>query len=222
MFRTVEQLVQASSIWHSLLPFERSVLRRIGANESPLDSPSRDSSDWDLISETAFYSLSRDCSISTAHELALEKLSMLKGGTTKPLHQTGLSEAEALSNSMASWVQVMDPASVVWEPLVPGLGSMQEAKADLFLDTTLVEIKNVNRPFAPRDLRQAILYAVCFTQSGMDVDSITLLNARHGRTFHSHLQDASLQLCGESWVFLSDHISDMLQQMTAPDPNGVP
>jgi hypothetical protein len=113
-------------------------------------------------------------------------------------------EAALLSSNMRLYLSsVKDP---VFSPAVPGCGVVDEAEADIRSNSTLIEVKTVNRPFRSSDFRQVLTYAAMYYASSVEINAVTILNPRLGDVASSTLEDIAVGVSGRSKVELMQEI----------------
>lgn len=213
---TVEQLASKPSIWRTITPFEKSFLRSVRKGPEENATADRALENWDLVSESSFYMATRQFSEGDALEHALSKVSGLKGSHSLPLSEKEVDVARELGIHIEEFVYRDPAAEIDWMPRVPGLGGLAPSEADVIVDQKLIEIKNVNRRFSPRDLRQILLYSAALTISGRDISEVCLANFRRIRFFNVELHSLAVQVSGRSWIELRAEIEWLLLELSPP------
>lgn len=212
---TVEMLIGYSSFWHKIIPFESNYLK-YNCGDSALSSEvaSVDSSEWDLIAETAFLLATGEYSAEMASEVAGEKISGLRRDGNSDISENGLEIARLLSGLILDQVSTFFALSeVVWRPYIPGLGALLPSEADAYSGATVIEIKNVDRAFRSRDLRQVLIYCAALSSSGIDVNSFLLANPRKDLYIRSNLNSACQRMSGRPWMEVRSEIESLLLSM---------
>ena len=102
-----------------------------------------------------------------------------------------------------------------WQPAVAWYGGLLASEADAVSGTAVVEIKNVDRLFQPKDVRQVLLYATALNGSGAHIDSFCLLNPRKGIRLKASLQSACHRMSGRSWISIRGEIEDFLVSLNS-------
>lgn len=146
------------SLWTDLTPTMEPVVRWLNTNEkryaSPVPAIGGEPSNNALIAETGFRlaAIGSDDEFPSALRQADRFLSNLEGYPEGGvgLDADEMEEATGLGQSIRTFIsQLPEP---VYDPEVPGCGSVEGSHADILSGTTLIEVKSVTRPFRGPDL----------------------------------------------------------------------
>lgn len=219
---TVESLTGYKPFWQKIIPFESNYLKyKLRGMEILDDSYQVDPTEWDIAAEYAFLLATRQYSDSDSLVLAREKILGLRrkaGEDVAEVHLSprGQTASEVLGPHIRGEVeQLFDLAGLRWQPKVAGYGALLASEADAISDSCVIEIKNVDRLFQPKDVRQVLLYATALNGSGEFVNSFCLINPRKGISLKADLQTACLRMSGQPWISVRAEIEQFLVSLNS-------
>lgn len=214
---SVESLIRYGAFWQKCIPFESNYLKFKQRDSSPVERfESIESSGWDLVAEYAFMTASRLLSQSEALAAASNKIENLRKKAGELDASCSISPADRiLAEALAEQIRYdfelyFELDSVSWLPVVPGFGGLLPSEADALSGSCLIEVKNVDRAFHVRDVRQVLLYATALNGCGVPIDSFYLVNSRKGFKLKTSLHNACRAMGGRSWISVRSEIEDLL------------
>ncbi len=219
---SAEEFAGQNSIWHGATPTLEQFTRwanqnaRMYAHAVPVTtSPSRSA----LIAECAFQSLARGLSIRDVEPSVRKHLVSLPRGESSntPLLPVEAMESQRLRDNIESYVSPDSGANVIYNPLIAGSGGISDARADVIVDTQLIEVKAVARGYRGLDFRQMLTYAALLYGTAGEVDTVTLLNPRAGSYFGVSCRDLSLDVGSGSWVELAADLVESMSGLAVSD-----
>ena len=118
-----------------------------------------------------------------------------------------------LSMRISSYVRRLSPelGAVVFEPEFRGCGLIDACKGDVLAGFTLVEFKNVDRPFRSTDWRQCLTYCL-LNQAGLthSICEVALMNPRRGLTVKIPLDELALEASGSRFAELGKNFEELI------------
>lgn len=206
-----------SSLWNDLTPTMEPVVRWLNTNgkryANPVPAIGGEPSNNALIAETGFRLavIGSDDKLSAALGQANRFLSHLEGYPEGGVELDGdeMEEATGLGKSIRSFIAGL-PDQPVFDPEVPGCGSVEGSHADILAGTTLIEVKSVTRPFRGQDIRQVLTYAALYYVSGLYIERIVFLNPRRGRVSEASIEFLCQGSSGQSRSVLMGEIVDTM------------
>lgn len=192
-------------------------------------SASEDSSNNDIIAETAFglfaESLTKKVSVqkisndktalreitksAKARVLDLRREIAGKPQTTFP----NINEAITLASRLEAYFRGFSKKSITVQPRFRGCGIVNSCYGDLLAKGKLIELKMVDRNLRSADIRQLLVYcALNHHSSQYKIDSVVILNPRRGLEFSFDVEEiadrasgkTSAELFHEITTFISD------------------
>ena len=88
---------------------------------------------------------------------------------------------------------------VVARPMFAGCGFVNRSEGDLVVESTIFEVKSVNRRLRSSDIRQLVTYAALNLSSRQfDISKIGVINPRRGELWQSKLDEVCEEIAGAS------------------------
>jgi hypothetical protein len=106
-------------------------------------------------------------------------------------------ESLIIAGRIEEFVKWRSGERVIVSPVFPGCGWVDDAQADLLIDSTLIEIKAGERHFRAIDIRQILSYCALNSSSqSYRIDSVMLLNPRVGTLYEEGIEDLCQKTAG--------------------------
>ncbi|MFE5291418.1 hypothetical protein ACFQ8T_04500 [Isoptericola sp. NPDC056618] len=180
------------SIWANLAPTLEPVVRWANENytefSDPVPANGGEPANNALIAEAAFglVASGRSWDSFSNADLRIVREYVLRVGEY-PMPATNLDaeeleEVRGLARSLGTNVSLM-PTIEFW-PEIPGCGVVDSARGDILSGLRLLEVKCVTRPFRSGDFRQLLTYCAMYAASGVEIESVGIVNPRTGREIH--------------------------------------
>jgi hypothetical protein len=205
-----------SSAWKSLAPTTDIFVKKLNANLYEREAPELisdvDPSRRALINEIAFNLFFRSVTeqwedwrpsnkaINEAAEVVLGLMSFY-GETPRDENILNASETQELSSLIERFRYYFLSSSSGREleffPRFSGCGFIDTCAGDIFLKTTLFEVKSGDRSFRSTDLRQLLVYAALNSASqSREIQRLGLFNPRKGVSFVAGIDDVCFEISG--------------------------
>ena len=218
-----------SNFWRTSLPNLEAVLRALNLGceriQRPL-VPQTDPQRRDLISETGFRLAASKwrggrieaSDVSAAYESAVSFLvaeaELAGAGSYPPLNADEQSEVLEICRRIGEFIRHRSPRLVRFFPEFPGMGLLGRCYGDMVIDSTVVEVKYVDRAFRSTDLKQAITYAALgSTSDKTGFDNIISYNPLRGTYIESEFYDL---IFGASGRTVEDFKFDFMDALSGP------
>jgi hypothetical protein len=102
---------------------------------------------------------------------------------------------------------------IVTQPQFPGCGFVDQSEGDVISDTTLYEVKTVDRLFRGIDFRQLLTYAALnYSSKSFELDSVGIFNPRRGIVSTIPLNELCEEVSGKPTSVL---FSDILEAISS-------
>lgn len=211
---SVEQFTRQNSVWRQVAPTLDQFTRWANKNSKDVGRAIRRATGVrsDLVAEVAF-GMQQHENLGDAVAFAQNRL---KGLPRLTEISDSLSEAESLdarhlAENIRIYVDTYLGHSMEWSPKFSGCGRVLHAEGDLVAETTIIEIKSVERAFRGADFRQVLTYCAMAHSVGRQFSSMALLNPRLGTEFRSASEELALDIGAGSWVEL---MLDLIEAMS--------
>jgi len=214
---------ERSGFWHELLPMEEKFVRELNTlrteqfarrtkglvphfardfvNELAFRLFQATASNRKLFAVRSVQRVDLDGLVSETRQY-IERLRSSSGRPFQPLVVTAahINEAQAIAQRLRLCFQTeMLLGSLIFEPAFPGCGIVDEANGDIYAHGTLFEVKAGDRSFRATDVRQLLTYAALnHASERYSIESLGLVNPRHGTRAIFALDECCLQMAGES------------------------
>jgi hypothetical protein len=136
----------------------------------------------------------------------------------EPWMITGAERAEAVELARRMWLYFLQSGNRLFrtKPVFPGCGILMTCRGDVLIEpSTIVEMKDGDRPFRSYVFRQLALYAaLLFNATGSLPEELRVLNSRTGVSVAMSTEDFSRQVAGQSASNFLYEIIRMLSEVT--------
>lgn len=228
---------QFSGFWGQSLPFlTPQVIAEMNVNGNPMpDSrgfvtkpldPTEDSSNNDLVADTGFgifaaaiqsrkpvHSIQNAALLKRISKSAFERIKRLRSieGKSKMNHLSGTGDSMEIAVRLEDFFEKEGTGELIIQPRFKGCGILDSCYGDLFMNTTLYEVKCVERNLRSIDLRQVLSYCALNYQSRQYViDDVCVVNPRRGISFRFNVEALSQKASGKNSAELFHQIGDFL------------
>lgn len=219
-----------SSFWKQLLPMGEPFVRRLNLacerQVSPLESSMPVDRDkravinelsFRLFKENAFENIVSKQRMNELSNKVISYIEKLSHSIPQidPLTKEELEEAVALADSLASFFNAPDLASLKFWPSFRGCGNIHECKGDIILQDKLIEVKAGDRHFRINDIRQIITYlALNFSSQQYVINNVELINPRTGLYFQASAKTIIEECSGIQPVDIFSDIVEFISNET--------
>lgn len=214
-----------TAFWNMATPTCEHFIRNINLNlYDRFDAPmvKADTSDRAFIAEFGFSLFvetmwpsvggrSNEEIVLAAREMAVKRLAKIQGinSIPKDISSEQKREIGEIASRLCNFFTVR--GSAIPRPVLPGCGFIDRAEADIIYNSTIFEIKTVDRGFRSNDIRQLITYAALNKLSKSYLaERVGLLNPRAGTFFELDIDIVSREISGKSSSELFDDIYEVI------------
>lgn len=129
-----------------------------------------------------------------------------------------IDESFELAKNLHNFMRFTNPGrTALTRPKFTGCGIVDDCEGDILVDTTLYELKNVERDFRLADIRQLLTYcALNFASRQREIDTVGLVNAKSGRWYKIKLNDLALSTSG---MPANELLGEVIRYITVDTPS---
>jgi len=228
---------QFGGFWNQCLPFlTPQVIARMNVNGTPMPDSrgfvakpldaTEDSANNDLVADTGFgifaaaiklgksvHSIRNEAFLKQVTQSAFERIKRLRSseGKTSMRHLSGTEDSMGIAVRLEDFFETERPGKLLIQPHFKGCGILDSCYGDLFMGTTLYEVKCVERNLRSIDIRQVLTYCALNYQSRQfEIDEVCIVNPRRGISFRFSVEGLAQRVSGKNSAELFHGIGDFL------------
>ncbi len=228
---------QFSGFWNHCLPFlTPQVIAQMNVSGTPVPDSrgfiakpldaTEDSANNDLVADTGFgifaaatqagksvHSIRNTALLKRVTESAFARIKRLRNseGKTEMKHLRGMDDSMAIAVRLEGFFENEKTGELVIQPSFKGCGILDSCYGDLFMGSTLYEVKCVERNLRSIDIRQVLTYCALNYQSRQfDIDHVCIVNPRRGISFRFGVEALTQKASGKNSAELFHQIGDFL------------
>ena len=228
---------QFSGFWNQCLPFlTPQVIEQMNLSATPMSdshgcvaeplAATEDSANNDLVADTGFgiftaakqagksvHSIRNPALLKRITESAFERIKRLRNpeGKANMKHLRGLDDAMEIAVRLEDFFKSDGLGELVIQPRFKGCGILDSCYGDLFMGSTLYEVKCVERNLRSIDIRQVLAYCALNCESRQfEIQEVCVVNPRRAISFKFDVEELAQKASGKNSAELFHQIGDFL------------